>query len=60
MATSSIFTNVVIDDEDSARRIIKAIENFEAKGSPVEKTCKLPIMSRKEFENSFLKGYHKN
>ncbi len=59
MATSSIFANVVINDEETAKRIIKAFENFEAKGSPREGASELPVMSREEFENSVLKEYRK-
>lgn len=34
MATSSIFANVVIKNEKSAKTIVKAFEDFEAKGMP--------------------------
>lgn len=34
MATSSIFANIVIKNEKSAKTIVKAFEDFEAKGMP--------------------------
>ncbi len=44
MATSSIFANITVNDEESAKAIAQAYEDFEAKGFPHRKNNKKSIL----------------
>ncbi len=53
MATSSIFANVVINDEETAKRLAQIFEDFEAHGTPYEKSRKHPVLSPEEVAEFF-------
>lgn len=53
MATSSIFANVVINSEESAKAIAKAFEEFEAKGSPRKMVKDKPVLDAKDIKAFF-------
>ncbi len=48
MATSSIFANVVINDEETAKRLAQIFEDFEAHGTPFKEVTKNPALSPEE------------
>ncbi len=50
MATSSIFENVVINNENSAKAIVKAFEEFEANGSPRHEVHSQPVTDPDELK----------
>ncbi len=56
MATSSIFANVVINSEESAQAIVKAFEEFEAKGFPHKTVKDKPVLDAKDIKAFFSRG----
>lgn len=56
MATSSIFANVVIKNEESAKTIVKAFEDFEAKGMPRRIVKEKPVLDAKDIKAFFSNG----
>ncbi len=53
MATSSIFANVVINNEDSAQAIVQAYENFESQGCPRYEAKSKPVLSPEKIKSFF-------
>ncbi len=56
MATSSIFANVVIRNEEAAKTIAHAFEDFEVNGMPRKMTREKPVMEAKDIKAFFSKG----
>ncbi len=55
MATSSIFADVVINCEESAKAIVKVFEEFETKGFPRETVKDSPVLDAKDIKDFFSK-----
>jgi nitrogen fixation protein FixH len=57
MATSSIFSNIKIDDEESCRRVVDAMESA-VKAKPKKVTLRYPVeeMNDDEIEELFTKA----